>query len=80
MARHWFGVDAEIVQTFPHGFVTTKLLPASICELGIDRFNRELSSLPSVVSRAVVESLKERTQERGVEYVLPAALRALLDA
>jgi hypothetical protein len=32
--RHYFGLEAEIGQSFPHGFITTKLFPASFCELG----------------------------------------------
>jgi len=35
MARHWFGLEANIEQSFPHGFITTKLFPASFCELGV---------------------------------------------
>lgn len=33
MARHWFSLEAEIEQSFQHGFITTKLFPASFCEL-----------------------------------------------
>jgi hypothetical protein len=76
-ARHWFGLEAEIEQSFPHGFITTKLFPASFCELGIARFKKELESLPASVRDAVIASLRERTAEYGVEYVLPTALRAL---
>jgi hypothetical protein len=77
MARHWFGLEAEIEQSFPHGFITTKLFPASFCELGTTRFRRELDSLPAPVRDAVVASLRERIAEHGVEYVLPAELRAI---
>ncbi|MFL5243174.1 MAG: hypothetical protein ACJ8FY_13800 [Gemmataceae bacterium] len=77
MARHWFGLEADIEQSFPHGFITTKLFPASFCELGIARFRRELNSLPTTVRDAVVASLRERIAEHGVEYVLPADLREI---
>jgi len=77
MARHWFGLEAEIEQSFPHGFISTKLFPASFCELGIARFCRELESIPANVREAVVASLRERTAEHGVEYVLPMKLRAM---
>ena len=30
---HYFGLEAEIEQSFPHGFITTKLFPASFCVL-----------------------------------------------
>lgn len=32
--RHFFGFDADIEQDFQHGFITTKVFPASFCELG----------------------------------------------
>jgi hypothetical protein len=78
MASHWFDIEAKIEQSFPHGFVTTKLFPASFCELGIARFRRELEALPSAVRNAVVKSLRSRIEEYGIEYVLPTALRELV--
>ena len=38
--QHFFGISAIVHQSFPHGFITTKLFPASFCELGIARFYR----------------------------------------
>src|SRR5947209_5995276 len=32
--KHYFGLDAQVEQSFPHGFITTKIFPASFCELG----------------------------------------------
>ncbi len=78
MTRHWFGLEAEVEQTFQHGFITTKLFPASFCELGVARFVRELDALPNPVRLAVVSSLRDRAMEYGTEYVLPSALRELL--
>jgi len=77
MARHWFGLEAEIEQSFPHGFITTKLFPAAFCEIGVERFRQELQSLPDSVRNAVIASLRDRIAEHGVEYVLPSALREL---
>jgi hypothetical protein len=71
---HFFGLDAKIEQSFPHGFITTKLFPGSFCELDIQRFLAELASLPTEVREAVIESLGERVVEHGLEYVLPASL------
>lgn len=76
--RHFFGLDAVVTQNFPHGFITTKLFPASFCEQGVNRFTRELDSLPSGVREAVVKSLYERVDEYGAECVLPSALHGLL--
>lgn len=45
--RHYFGLEAQVVQDFAHGFITTKIFPASFCELGLARFERELGSLPA---------------------------------
>lgn len=75
--KHWFGLAATIEQTFPHGFITTKLFPASFCELGVSRFSRELNALPATVRKAVVASLRDRVADHGLEYVLPAKLREL---
>lgn len=75
---HYFGLSAEIEQDFPHGFIVTKIFPASFSELGISRFQRELSSLPQDVNESVITSLRDRAEEHGVEYVLPSALRHLL--
>ncbi|WNK19590.1 hypothetical protein P1P91_12200 [Halomonas piscis] len=75
---YYFGLKAEIEQDFPHGFIATKIFPASFSELGVGRFQRELSSLPSNVNEAVIASLKDRAQEHGDEYVVPSALQHLL--
>jgi hypothetical protein len=76
--KRYFDLDAEIVQDFPHGFITTKVFPASFCEFGIARFQRELDCLPSGVRLAVISSLRDRAAEHGVEYVLPKQLTGLL--
>jgi hypothetical protein len=75
--KHFFGFDADIVQDFPHGFITTKLFPASFCELGVTRFQEEFSRLPLQLQRPVLESLRERAREYGLDYVLPSDLRSL---
>lgn len=76
--RHYFGFDAAIEQDFRPGFITTKILPASYCELGIERFERELAALPNRVRDAVLLSLKERATEHGPEFVVPSRLRSLV--
>jgi hypothetical protein len=76
--RHYFGFEGEIKQNFPHGFITTKHFPASFCELGIMRFLQELQSLPMLVKTAVLQSLRDRVNEYGLDYVLPSPLRDLI--
>ena len=75
---YYFGLTADIEQDFPHGFITTKVFPASFCEMGIARFRRELEALPGSVRAEVVASLRERAEEHGVEYVVSSGLRDLL--
>ena len=74
-AGYYFGLNIEIVQDFPHGFISTRIFPASFCELGVARFLRELNQLPEGVRADVLESLAARAEEHGVEDVLPAELR-----
>jgi hypothetical protein len=69
--QHFFGISAIVHQSFPHGFITTKLFPASFCEVGVVRFQAELACLPSVIRDAVLYSLRDRVSEYGLEYVLP---------
>ena len=77
--QYYFGLSADVRGDFPHGFITTKLFPASFCELGIDRFRDELQALPSQVRVDVIQSLRERIAEHGLDYVLPSSLRYLLE-
>jgi hypothetical protein len=79
MLAHYFELSAEIRQDFPHGFVTTKIFPASFCEIGVERFEHELRDLPSGVRMSVVQSLRDRAKEHGIEYVLPSKLRGLIE-
>lgn len=76
--KHFFGFHADVVRDFPHGFITTKLFPASFCELGVARFQEEFSRLPLQLQRPVLKSLRERADEYGVDYVLPSDLRFML--
>ena len=72
--KFYTGLEANILQDFPHGFITTKYFPASFCELGIHRFRKELETLPIKVKEEVLSSLEERSKEYGKQYVLPEFL------
>jgi hypothetical protein len=76
--EHYFGLEAQIDQSFPHGFITTKLFPASFCELGIERFRSELLALPGRVRDAVISSLRQHVAQHGLQYVLPNALVSII--
>ena len=78
--KHFFGLEAQVEQSFPHGFITTKLFPASFCELGIERFRAELRALPLSIREAVISSLRERVAEHGLQYVLPTSLVDIIAA
>jgi len=73
--RHYFNITADVNQDFPHGFITTKFFPASFCELGVERFSKELIALPFNAQKSVVKSLQDRATEYGLEFVLPEKLR-----
>lgn len=73
--QHFFGLVGVVNQDFPHGFIATKVFPASFCELGLIRFSSELELLPVSVRQAVMESLRARVNEHGIEYVIPSSLR-----
>lgn len=79
--HHWFGLDADIVQEFPHGFIKSKVYPASFCAMGVERFECEMYRLPDPVFTAIVNSLCARTIELECNfmYTFGAALHAFLD-
>jgi hypothetical protein len=77
--KHFFNLEANIEQTFPHGFITTKIFPASFCELGTQRFKNEIEALPLVVKKCVIDSLKEKISCFGIEFVLPSTLYYLVE-
>jgi len=78
---HYFGIEKPIDQDFPHGFIKTKEFPSSFCEMGIERFKKEIGSLPEGVRAAVISSLRERAAEHtyGRKYVIPTALDEIMD-
>jgi len=76
--EYYFGMKAKISQDFPHGFIETKIFPASFCEMGVDRFTTELLALPKCTQSAVIASLRDRVQEHGTAFVLPNSLLHLL--
>ena len=75
---YYFGFQENIIQDFPHGFIKSKIFPASYCEMGIERFNNELNKLPINTKIDVISSLKDRANEFDIEYVLPTNLRNLI--
>lgn len=72
--KFYFDLDASIEQDFKHGFITTKKFPASFCDLGLERFIREMCFLPDNIVNEVIDSLISRSNEYGVPYVIPTKL------
>lgn len=79
--QYFFGFESgfEITTNFNHGFITTRILPASFCEMGVQRFDCEFEKLPVNVKTAVLESLSNKSNQFGTEYVLPRSLMYLLN-
>jgi hypothetical protein len=77
--KHFFSLEAQVKQSFPHGFITTKIFPASFCELGVKWFRTELLSLPLSIRESVILSLRDRVAEHGLQYVLPTSLADIFD-
>lgn len=78
--RHFLGIDQDDYNIYPHGVIDKKcLLPADFCELGIDRFKREMNSLPVSIQRDVIGSLQVKEKELGDRrLVLPPGLDFLM--
>ena len=78
--KHYFGFESnyEISTKFPHGFIKTRILPASFCELGLQRWGKEYENLPTDVKSNVLESLRLKADEFGVEFVLPEYYRNIV--
>ena len=76
--KYYFGINKEITRDFSHGFVTTRIFPASFCEKGVQRFENELVALPKPVREEVIESLRGKIAKHGIEYVLPHSLYYIL--
>ena len=66
---HFFRLKADIKQDFPHGFIKSKIFPASFCRLGLMRFEKEMSSLPKNINTCITESLKNAAKIYGEQYV-----------
>ena len=88
MVKYYFGIDYE-KDLYPtchmHGFAHPQiLLPADFCELGVERFEKEMTQFPESVRTIIIETLKERIRqfiekgyekEQSVSMVLPSRLR-----
>lgn len=76
---YYFNKKISIEQNYRHGFVSDKAaLPASFCELGINKFKLEFDALSENIKFEIVKSLKEKIEKYGEHYVLPTSLKYIL--
>lgn len=75
----FFGLGCEKEPEFPHGFISkSSTLPADFCELGIERFLKDLEYF-GCIKQEILDSLKAKLNEIGdIRAVLPKSLHHLL--
>lgn len=69
MFNYYFNKDIDLHRNFNHGFIKTKIFPASFCKLGIERYNSEIEKLPDNVKEEIKISLHIQKLKYGSEYV-----------
>lgn len=67
--QYFFGDSFEIETTFPHGFITSKILPASFCPVGYQAAANIYSGLPLNVQKDIILSLERKAAEIPEQYV-----------
>lgn len=75
--KELFGTEYTHIQTYPHGFVDkTAVLPADYCELGIDRFIKDLDRF-GYVRDEILNSLKNKIEIEHHDHrtIITAKLR-----
>ena len=83
-AKHYFGDifnGIHIEQDYPHGFIKSKVFPASYCALGVERFMAELHDLPEKEFVEVVTNLFDHAFDTAYapEFVVPGAMADLFN-
>lgn len=75
--KHLFNIDYKYTQTYKHGFIDKKaVLPASYCELGIEKFKKDLYKF-DYIKDDIIQSLKEIKKDNLVK--LPKSLLHLIN-
>lgn len=84
MIKYFFDIDYKGEPLYPasseHGFLHPRIaLPAKFCKRGIDRFKKEMESIPASVREKVIDTLRQRinkNMDRGMDY--KSAKRAII--
>ena len=83
-AKHYFGDlfdDIHIEQDYPHGFIKSKIFPASYCALGVERFMAELHDLPYDIFVEILMNLFDRAFDEAYapEFIIPGVMADLFN-
>ncbi|MHB1268078.1 MAG: hypothetical protein ACYCY2_10825 [Acidithiobacillus ferriphilus] len=83
-AKHYLGDlfdGIHIEQDYPHGFIKSKIFPASYCAIGVKRFMAELYDLPESTFVDIVTNLIDRALDKAYtpEFVIPGVMAYLLN-
>jgi len=78
-SKFFFGIECNIKQDFNHGFIKTKVFPASFCQLGLERFENEYLKYPNEIQLQTQQSLRDRINEYGEEFVITSGLKNILN-
>jgi hypothetical protein len=70
--------DLPVETSFPHGWVTADVFPASFCEAGFDRFVREFTALPNEIQDSLLVSIEDNSSFHGDEVVMTRKQRAII--
>ena len=83
-AKHYFddlfdGIHIE--QDYPHGFIKSKVFPASYCALGVERFMAELHDLPYDIFVEILMNLFDRAFDEAYapEFIIPGVMADLFN-
>jgi hypothetical protein len=79
-AEH-FGITDKfyVLSSFPHGWVSCDIFPASFCEAGFERFISEFGNLPRSVKLKVYESLVQCCSGRDEREVWSDSQKTRID-
>jgi hypothetical protein len=73
-----FNIDINFIQYFPHGFVTTITLPSYFCEMGVNKFKKDLERF-AYIKNDIIKSLKDKLAKlKNIDLVLPTTLQDIL--
>ena len=69
--------NIPIEQIFPHGFIvenSTMVYPADFCELGLDRFSRDINGLFYFAKEEIIKNLTDKCKKYDRQIIIPNSL------